>query len=287
MTDPRRAYLNAMGIDVWARRDLPRDLSEPQAAKASAVKEIPVASTRPTEMATAVTPVLPAQAPASDLEPPPIELDTLEPVIDNEYEHEEPATPALATLDWPALKERVAACTLCELHQSRTQSVFGVGDVKAEILIIGEAPGADEDRQGEPFVGKAGQLLNAMLKAIGLSRQQVYIANILKCRPPNNRDPSPEEATQCSAYLQRQIELIQPTLILALGRIAAQRLLQTSTSLARMHGQIHRLETTGTPLLVTYHPAYLLRSPAEKRKAWDDLKTARQFVARKRENTAS
>ncbi len=284
MSDLRHSYLKAMGIDVWARRDLPAE--EPQPAEALAV-ETGIQPKIEDETVATATPEIAANQPASDLEPPPIELDALEPVIDNEYEQAEPAATGLAALDWPALKERVAAGTLCELHQSHTRTVFGVGDVRAEILIIGEAPGADEDRQGEPFVGKAGQLLNAMLKAIGLSRQQVYIANILKCRPPNNRDPRPEEALQCQPYLQRQIELIQPTLILALGRIAAQRLLQTSTSLARMRGQIHRLESTGTPLLVTYHPAYLLRSPAEKRKAWDDLKTARQFVARKRQESAS
>ena len=146
-------------------------------------------------------------------------------------------------------------------------------------MIVGEAPGADEDRQGEPFVGRAGQLLNEMLNAIGLQREQVYIANILKCRPPNNRDPKPEEAASCSPYLQRQIELIQPKVILALGRIAAQRLLQSNTSLARLRGQLHHLETTQCPLIVTYHPAYLLRSPAEKRKAWEDLQFARNYVA--------
>jgi DNA polymerase len=138
-------------------------------------------------------------------------------------------------------------------------------------LLIGEAPGAEEDRQGEPFVGRAGQLLNAMLRAIGLHRQQVYIANILKCRPPNNRDPRSEEAAECFPYLQRQIELIQPKLILALGRIAAQRLLDNQTSLGRLRGTTHRFEPGGVPVVVTYHPAYLLRSPADKRKAWEDL----------------
>jgi uracil-DNA glycosylase family 4 len=166
------------------------------------------------------------------------------------------------------------------LHATRKQAVFGVGNQQADWLIIGEAPGAEEDRQGEPFVGRAGQLLNAMLKAIGLKREQVYIANILKCRPPNNRDPRPEEAACCSPYLQRQIELIQPRLILALGRIAAQRLLQTNTSLARLRGKVHTLESTQSPVIVTYHPAYLLRSPAEKRKAWQDLQYAQHFVAR-------
>jgi len=173
--------------------------------------------------------------------------------------------------DWSGLQTAVQACTRCELHQTRTQTVFGVGNPSADLLIIGEAPGADEDKQGEPFVGRAGQLLNAMLQAIQLTRGDVYIANILKCRPPNNRDPRPEEAALCSAWLKRQIELIQPKLILALGRIAGQRLLQVDTPLAKLRGAIHTLPMTQTPLIVTYHPAYLLRSPGEKRKAWEDL----------------
>ncbi len=184
----------------------------------------------------------------------------------------------LSQLDWSALQARVSACTLCELHQGRTQTVFGVGNPRAELLIIGEAPGAEEDRQGEPFVGRAGQLLNAMLKAIRLQRQEVYIANILKCRPPNNRDPKPEEAALCSQYLVRQIELIQPKLILALGRIAAQRLLQTDMNLGKMRGQLHRYTLTDTPLIVTYHPADLLRTPSDKRKAWQDLIFAQRIL---------
>ena len=153
-----------------------------------------------------------------------------------------------------------------------------MGNQQADWLIVGEATGGDEDRQGEPFVGRAGQLLNEMLRAIGLKREQAYIANILKCRPPGNRDPKSEEAASCSPYLLRQIELIQPKVILALGRIAAQRLLQSSTSLGRLRGQIHHLETVQCPVIVTYHPAYLLRSPAEKRKAWQDLQFARKHV---------
>ncbi len=179
---------------------------------------------------------------------------------------------------WTELELAVRQCQRCELHQSRTQTVFGVGSHQAELLIIGEAPGADEDRQGEPFVGRAGQLLNEMLKAIGLQRQQVYIANILKCRPPNNRDPKPEEAAECSQYLFRQIELIQPKLILALGRIAAQRLLKTDTALGRMRGKVQHHPETGVPLIVTYHPAYLLRTPADKRKAWEDLLFLRKTI---------
>jgi DNA polymerase len=184
----------------------------------------------------------------------------------------------LDSLDWTTLRARIAACTACELHRTRTQTVFGVGDPHAEWLIIGEAPGADEDRQGEPFVGRAGQLLNSMLRAVGLRREQVYIANILKCRPPGNRDPKPEEAQRCTPFLHRQIALLRPKIILAVGRIAAQNLLATTAPLARLRGQVYRYGAFATPLVVTYHPAYLLRSPGEKRKAWVDLKFARSVL---------
>ena len=181
---------------------------------------------------------------------------------------------------WQELRERVAACTLCELHGTRTQTVFGVGNPQARWMFIGEAPGAEEDRQGEPFVGRAGQLLTSMLRALGFAREDVYIANVLKCRPPGNRDPRPEEARACRGYLERQIELVSPTLIVAVGRIAAQNLLETETPLARLRGQVHALGAERRPVLVTYHPAYLLRSPAEKRKAWQDLLFARQVFER-------
>lgn len=176
---------------------------------------------------------------------------------------------------WQALQAEVAKCTKCALHASRTQTVFGVGNRQADWMVIGEAPGAEEDRRGEPFVGAAGQLLNAMLKAIGFERESVYIANILKSRPPGNRDPKPEEVEACFPYLIRQIALIRPKLILAVGRIAAQNLLGTTAPLGRLRGQVHRFGEFNTPLIVTYHPAYLLRSPGEKRKAWEDLKFAR------------
>ena len=172
------------------------------------------------------------------------------------------------------LREQVAGCTRCTLHETRTQTVFGVGDRQADWMIIGEAPGADEDRQGEPFVGRAGRLLNAMLLAIGLQRQQVFIANILKCRPPGNRDPEPEEVTACEGYLNRQIELVDPKIILAVGRVAAQNLLKIDTPIGRMRGQRYQYGKTGRPVVVTYHPAYLLRSPLEKRKVWQDLQMA-------------
>jgi DNA polymerase len=179
---------------------------------------------------------------------------------------------AIAGMEWPELKAAVKACTACGLRAGCTQTVFGVGDEHARWLVVGEAPGADEDRQGEPFVGRAGQLLNSMIAAIGLKREQVYIANILKCRPPNNRDPKPEEAELCRPFLERQIALVKPQLILAVGRIAAQNLLRTETTIGRLRGTVHKLGET--PVVVTYHPAYLLRSPSEKRKAWEDLKLA-------------
>ncbi|MBL1141680.1 MAG: uracil-DNA glycosylase [Proteobacteria bacterium] len=173
-----------------------------------------------------------------------------------------------------ALKEEVSVCQKCELHQTRTQTVFGVGNPNADWLIIGEAPGADEDKQGEPFVGRAGQLLNSMLLAMGLQREQVFIANILKCRPPNNRDPQPEEVVACESYLRQQIELIKPKVILAVGRIAAQNLLKVDTPIGKMRGNRYQYPDSELPVIVTYHPAYLLRSPREKRKVWEDLKIA-------------
>ena len=197
----------------------------------------------------------------------------LEPVI----EQKPTSSPAVdvASLDWDELRSRVAECEACsELVGNRSQTVFGVGDQNADWLVIGEAPGADEDRQGEPFVGKAGQLLNNMLLAIGLKREQVYIANILKCRPPNNRDPGLAEAASCEPFLKRQIELIQPKIILVVGRIAAQNLLKTDTAIGKMRGNAYHYGDTKIPVVVTYHPAYLLRSPSEKRKSWEDLKRA-------------
>jgi uracil-DNA glycosylase family 4 len=180
-----------------------------------------------------------------------------------------PVTGEIATLDWDGLQRAVHDCTKCELHKTRKNAVFGVGSRAAQWMFVGEAPGADEDAQGEPFVGRAGQLLNAMLFAMGLKREEVYIANVLKSRPPGNRDPQPNEVEACEPYLLRQIALIRPKLVVALGRHAAHSLLKTDAPLARLRGQ--RLNYHGTPLIVTYHPAYLLRSPGEKRKAWDDL----------------
>lgn len=183
-----------------------------------------------------------------------------------------PAAAAPGGPDWSELADTVRACRLCGLCETRTQTVFGTGDRGARLMVVGEAPGAEEDRQGEPFVGRAGLLLNAMLRAAGFERRDVYIANVLKCRPPQNRDPSDEEAGRCLPYLRRQIELVSPAAILCVGRIAAQRLLGTDLALARLRGRVH--DFGGVPVVVTYHPAYLLRSPGEKPKSWDDLKIA-------------
>jgi len=179
---------------------------------------------------------------------------------------------------WIELKQLVSGCVKCGLHKTRTQTVFGVGDPGAEWMLIGEAPGAEEDRLGDPFVGQAGRLLDNMLAAIGLDRgKNVYIANVLKCRPPGNRNPEPEEVAKCSPHLLRQIELVNPKLIVAMGRFAAQTLLETDASIASLRGRVHRY--AGRPCIVTYHPAYLLRNLPDKAKAWADLVFARRTMA--------
>ncbi len=184
----------------------------------------------------------------------------------------------VAGMDWPELKSCVANCTACVLHVKRNKTVFGVGDENADWLFVGEGPGADEDAQGEPFVGQAGKLLDNMLAAIALNRgANVYVANIVKCRPPGNRNPQPEEAQACSAYLQRQIELIRPKLIIGLGKVAAVNLLGRDASIASLRGQVHAYR--GIPLIVTYHPAYLLRTLNDKAKAWEDLCFAASTMA--------
>jgi len=198
---------------------------------------------------------------------------------------EEPSVPTVEILesdikvmDWPKLKGKVAGCTDCKLRAGCTQTVFGVGDEKADWLLVGEAPGAEEDKLGEPFVGQAGRLLDNMLAAIELSRgKNVYIANVLKCRPPGNRNPEPDEVAKCSPHLLRQIGLIQPKLILAMGRFAAQTLLGTDATIASLRGRLHQY--AGVPLIVTYHPAYLLRNLPDKSKAWSDLVFARRTMA--------
>ncbi len=181
-----------------------------------------------------------------------------------------PAEPAVQTLDWDALAARVAGCERCRLCEKRTQTVFGVGDRNADWMLIGEAPGENEDKLGEPFVGQAGKLLDSMLRAVSLARgQNVYIANVVKCRPPGNRNPEPDEVARCEPYLQRQVALVKPKLIIALGRVAAQNLLKTDASISTLRGRVHRYEDV--PVIVTYHPAYLLRSLPDKAKAWADL----------------
>jgi DNA polymerase len=185
----------------------------------------------------------------------------------------------VASLDWPGLREAAAACRACGLCKQRKQAVFGVGNESAPWLFVGEGPGADEDEQGEPFVGQAGKLLDSMMAALGIRRgREAYIANVVKCRPPGNRTPTPEEAAACAPFLDRQIDLIGPKLIVAMGKTAAMRLLNTDASLGSLRGQVHRYR--GTPLVVTYHPAYLLRNLPDKAKAWEDLLFARRTLRR-------
>lgn len=241
----RNAYLDALGIDRWVPKNSPPEIA--------AVSEVTAAASAPTLRADAPVPATPKPSTWAPLAP---------------------------TNDWTVLRERVAGCTACDLCKTRTQTVFGVGNTSAEWLVIGEAPGAEEDRQGEPFVGRAGQLLNAMLLAIGLPRETVFIANVLKCRPPGNRDPKPDEVSKCLPYLSNQIALLKPKILLAVGRIAAQNLLATDAPLARLRGKLHHFGEANTPLVITYHPAYLLRTPSDKRKAWEDLKFARATYAR-------
>ncbi len=241
-TERQHALLRAMSLRVWAP---------------------PEADPRPGDAAVEASPApaLPAPAP-SPASPAPVALPS-----------------AVATLDWPALREAVAGCRACGLCETRRQTVFGVGAERAHWMVVGEAPGEQEDRRGEPFVGPAGQLLDRMLAAIGLSRdagqaegdpaRQVYIANTLKCRPPGNRNPTPEELARCEPFLMRQIALVQPRIILAMGRFAVQTLLRTDAPIGRLRGQVHQYQ--GVPLVVTYHPAYLLRNLPDKAKAWDDL----------------
>jgi uracil-DNA glycosylase len=242
----RREYLDALGLKTWTLR----------AASGSAEAPSLVIASSAASAAPAATPALAAATPAGDV-----------------------SATREAGADWDELRARVAACTRCSLSATRTQTVFGVGNPHADWLIVGEAPGAEEDRRGEPFVGRAGQLLNSMLHAIGLAREQVYIANVLKCRPPGNRDPNLTEAAECLPYLERQIALLKPKIMLAVGRIAAQNLLGTDKTLGALRQQVHRFGLSQVPLVVTYHPAYLLRTPTEKRKAWEDLKFARDVIS--------
>lgn len=243
-TESQRAMLRAMGIELW---------QPPEGAEA-AVAAAPLDAT--------------LDAPRA--------ADVVASAVDGTV---------VAAMDWPALREAVATCTACGLCRTRRQTVFGVGHPQAHWMIVGEAPGEQEDRCGEPFVGRAGQLLDRMLAALGLSRsaagdaaRQVYIANTLKCRPPSNRNPQPQELAQCLPYLHRQVALVQPRIILAMGRFAVQALLGSDEPIGRLRGRVHTWQ--GRPLVVTYHPAYLLRSPLEKARAWDDLCLAAHTLAR-------
>ena len=254
----RAQYLEALGIDTWSLRT--RAAAEPAQIEPDPPPE--------------VIPTPTAQAPAAAA-----------PSVARTMSTEGPSEPLLA-MAWEPLAATVRACQLCGLQTSRTQTVFGVGNRQAELLVVGEAPGADEDQQGEPFVGRAGQLLNSMLRAGGFPRETVYIANILKCRPPNNRDPAPTEVACCLPYLKQQTALIAPRLMLAVGRIAAQNLLATETPIGKLRGAVHAFGEQRIPLIVTYHPAYLLRSPSEKRRVWTDLKFVRNELARLREQAS-
>lgn len=239
----RLQYLQAMGIDVWIPRvNSAANSVQPEAVEQNRVKKDVVEATE----SAGVTSV-----------------EKTDYFIQNMVKK------------WQELEHEVAECQQCSLCQTRTQTVFGSGNINADWMLIGEAPGQSEDREGLPFVGRAGQLLTEMIRALGLAREQVYIANILKCRPPNNRDPKPEEVAACNDHLQRQIALVQPKIILAVGRVAAQNLLQTDASLSQLRGKVHYCDNV--PVIVIYHPAYLLRSLLEKRKAWQDLQSALKF----------
>ncbi|MCB2263115.1 MAG: uracil-DNA glycosylase [Candidatus Thiosymbion ectosymbiont of Robbea hypermnestra] len=279
-----RRYLHAMGVPVWRRREANMDTEGPEetpppregvatsdtqrgpemdhpvqrlpAVEQEGIGKLPSSDPDPDSVSQKATP---DTLPDGEIEPPP------------QAELEVASGDGIAGMDWERLGATVASCRACELCETRTQTVFGVGNRQADLMIIGEAPGADEDRQGEPFVGRAGQLLNLMLAAIGLQREQVFIANILKCRPPQNRDPRPEEAFRCSPYLMRQIALVRPRVLLLVGRISAQKLLETDRPIGKLRGRWFVFGPDETPLTVTYHPAYLLRSPDQKAKAWQDL----------------
>lgn len=258
----QRAMLAEMGVRVWA----------PKARRGAVQAEEP-----PEETAAAPVQVRATQPPVAD--PPVARPVVAPPPAAAAGGALEPRPAGIESMDWPALQAAVAGCKACGLCQSRTNTVFGVGDTQADWMIVGEAPGANEDLQGEPFVGAAGQLLDNMLHAVGRSRtgegaKGVYIANVLKCRPPSNRNPQPAEVAQCEPYLARQVALVRPKVIVAMGRFAVQSLLQTPDPIGRLRGRVHRYQ--GVPVVVSYHPAYLLRTPTDKGKAWADLCLAMQ-----------
>lgn len=253
----QRRYLRAMGFDQWVRRDavhVPISVSDDQVN----------ASDNLTANMPEISPSIPRAL--ADL---PVEVS-----VNENQQVSQTEVSQILSMDWSSLESQIGQCRGCKLFQRRTQAVPGAGDKQAKWLIIGEAPGEQEDLKGEPFVGRAGVLLNNLLQAIGLKREQVYITNVVKCRPPGNRDPHVDEVAACHAWMQRQIQLISPSIILVLGRIAAQHLLQSSDPVSRMRGEVRHLPSSDIPLIVTYHPAYLLRKPTEKAKVWIDLKFA-------------
>ena len=285
-TERQQTLLQAMGLRLW----LP-----PGEALAAAADAQAAPSVRPSVQPPVLTPVPPpAAAPAATPVMAPPATAAVPAPLPATARQAVPAAVALPQagptegLDWPALRTAVADCRACGLCETRRQTVFGTGHPQAHCMVVGEAPGEQEDAQGEPFVGAAGQLLDRMLAALGLGRgdgtaagspsQQVFIANTLKCRPPRNRNPSPEELAACRPFLQRQVALVQPRVILAMGRFAVQSLLDSDAPIGRLRGTVHRWH--GVPLVVTYHPAYLLRQPADKAKAWDDLCLAAELLAR-------
>ena len=258
-SERQRAMLEAMGIRLWA----PVEPEPAHQAEPEPVADAPEAFAEPAAAAVALI-----ERPAQAAVVAPVARQPL-------VAKASPAGHDPSRLDWPALRDAVSNCTACRLCEQRRQTVFGVGHPNAQWMIVGEAPGEQEDAVGEPFVGKSGQLLDNMLRAVGLTRadappaQQVYIANTVKCRPPGNRNPEPDELAACEPYLSRQIALVQPRIILAMGRFAVQSLLRSKEPIGRLRGRVHQFE--GVPLIVTYHPAYLLRSLAEKARAWEDL----------------
>ena len=251
----RKTYLKALGVELWVSRDAAPSVNQPLLAPSttsSTPVEPEMPATRRKTTAAAAAPTVVVAAP------------TVSPPVPQ---------------DWEGLRAAVKDCRRCKLCETRTQTVFGVGPESAPLMVVGEGPGADEDAQGEPFVGRAGKLLDEMLRAIGRSRSDsVFIANVVKCRPPGNRDPEADEVEACRPYLEQQIRLVKPKLIVGLGRIAAQRLLATDQPLSKLRGPVHSYGETRTPLFITYHPAYLLRSPREKAKSWDDLKKVWRFL---------
>ena len=284
----RKQYLKLMGIELYRpTHELHSDIVTSEEADAFLEEPVfelasdPETAVSVQETAEQAPPVEQANTSADDdlmsymaMDQALPESDDEEPQVANQFSTKDD----LSGLDWEQLQQRIAECEKCSLCQSRTQTVFGVGNNQADVMVIGEAPGSEEDKQGKPFVGAAGKLLDNMLKAIGLDREKVFIANILKCRPPANRNPSNEEAMACEGYLLRQIDLIQPKLILSVGGVSAKNLLKTEEAVGRLRQQRQQMVKRNIPVLVTYHPAYLLRKPSEKAKSWEDLKKFKQMM---------